>query len=97
MVYLFIYRGLDILGLYSQVTKRTRWMPWQSEAKKDVVICDKLRGVDNRRYNPGISEWGNPPVIRQVSYGEYIAIGGERGELKHLSTLRKRNQLRFPQ
>lgn len=28
---------LDNLGLYSQVNKRIRWMPWQSEAKKDVI------------------------------------------------------------
>ena len=26
----------DVLGLYSQVTKCTWWMPWQSEAMKDV-------------------------------------------------------------
>jgi hypothetical protein len=25
------------------VTKRTRWMPWQSEAMKDVLTCDKPR------------------------------------------------------
>ena len=33
------------LGLYGQVNKRIRWMPWQSEAMKDVVACDKLWGV----------------------------------------------------
>ena len=33
----------DFFGLYGQVTKRTRWMPWQSEAMKDVEICDKPR------------------------------------------------------
>jgi len=27
------------------VTKRARWMPWQSEAMKDVVTCDKVRGA----------------------------------------------------
>jgi len=27
------------------VKKRIRWMPWQSEAMKDVVACEKLRGV----------------------------------------------------
>ena len=31
------------LGLYGQVTKRTRRMPWHVEAMKDVVACDKLR------------------------------------------------------
>ena len=30
------------LGLYGQVTKRAWWMPWQSEAMKDVLTCDKL-------------------------------------------------------
>ena len=35
----------DCLGLYGQVNKRIRWMPWQLEAMKDVVVCDKLRGV----------------------------------------------------
>lgn len=49
------------------MTKRTRWMPWQSEAKKDVLICDKLGRVDKKRDNSKISEWGNPigeePII----------------------------------
>ena len=35
----------DFLGLYGQVNKRIWWMPWQSEAMKDVVACDKPRGV----------------------------------------------------
>ena len=35
-------------GLYDQVTKRTRWMPWRQKAMKDVVVCDKPRGVDNK-------------------------------------------------
>ena len=32
----------DHLGLYGQVTKRIWWMPWQLEAMKDVVVCEKL-------------------------------------------------------
>ena len=36
---------IDPFGLYGQVTKRARWMPWQSEAMKDVVTCDKVRGA----------------------------------------------------
>ena len=35
--------------LYDQANKRTWWMPWQSEAKKDVAACEKLRGVGNER------------------------------------------------
>ena len=34
--------------LYDQVMKSIRWMPWQLEAMKDVVTCDKLRGVGNK-------------------------------------------------
>ena len=31
--------------LYGQVIKRTRRMPWQLEAMKDVGACDKARGA----------------------------------------------------
>ena len=37
------------------------WMPWQQEAMKDVILCDKPRSAENRRDEPRISEWGNPP------------------------------------
>ena len=67
-------------------------MPRQLEAMKDVVICDKSRGVDNMRY---ILESPNGATRHLVSsLSEYIAKRSERGELKHLSTLRKRNQPR---
>ena len=48
----------DVFGLYGQVNKRARWMPRQSEAKKDVVTCEKLRGGGKR------------PVIRRYLNGE---------------------------
>ena len=35
-------------GLYDQVTKRTRWMPWRQKAMKDVEVCDKPRGAGKR-------------------------------------------------
>ena len=50
----------DRFGLYGQVTKRTWWMPWQLKAMKDVVACDKPRGVGKQTLYPRISEWGNP-------------------------------------
>ena len=31
-----------------QVFKSKRWMPWHQEPKKDVVACDKPRGVGKR-------------------------------------------------
>ena len=35
------------LVLYGQATKRTRWMPRQLEAMKDVGACEKARGAGN--------------------------------------------------
>jgi hypothetical protein len=37
------------------------------------------------------------PTPQGVLHGEYIAMQGERGELKYLSNRRKRNQPRFPE
>ena len=36
------------------------------------------------------------PTLSRVSSSEYIGAGGEPGELKHLSTQRKRKQLVIP-
>ena len=58
---------------------------------------DSLRkAVGSRQigFDPQVSEWGNSPVL-QVFITEYIGYEGERGELKHLSNRRKRNQPRF--
>ena len=40
--------------------KGTGRMPWLQEAMKDVASCDKPRGAAVG-FDPGISEWGNPP------------------------------------
>ena len=42
-------------------------MPWLEYPKKDVQICDKLGGVDKRRYNSKISEWGNLIVVITIA------------------------------
>ena len=57
-------RTTVVLGLYSQATKRIRWMPWQSEAMKDVVACDKARGA------------GKQAVIRASLNGETHRLSG---------------------
>ena len=71
-------------------------MPRHQEPKKDVISCEKPRGGANiyrsmdirmRELNPG--EKPDYPYISKVVYG------GERGELKHLSTHRKRKKNRF--
>ena len=59
---------------------------------------DKLRKASGRskyplirRYLNGETYLSNP----QVTYGEFIAIRREPGELKHLSNRRKRKKHRF--
>ena len=47
-----------------QVFKGTRWMPWHQEPKKDVGICDKPGGVDNRTVSPGFPNGETPPGQR---------------------------------
>ena len=61
-------------------------MPRLSEAMKDVISCEKHREAQIS-LDPVISEWDNPPRMRGIPC---TSRGGERGELKHLSTRRKR-------
>jgi hypothetical protein len=62
-------------------------MPWLSEAMKDVISCDKLRVSANdfliRRFPNGETHHAEGMISRK---------GSEPGELKHLSTRRKRKQ-----
>ncbi len=68
-------------------------MPWHQEPMKDVVSCEKLRGAANKRY---IRRYPNGETQHKVlTYDEYIVIRGEPGELKHLSSRRKRKKHRF--
>ena len=55
----------------------------------------KPRGVVKHALIRGCPN-GETHSIYRVSYTEYIGVRGERRELKHLSTRRKRNQTRFP-
>ena len=86
----------ESLRLYGQAFKRAWWMPWQPEAMKDVVGYDKPRGAAKQALIRGCPNGETHPTCR-VSCTEYIGTRSERGELKHLSTRRKRNQLRFPE
>jgi hypothetical protein len=88
--------GRESLRLYGQVNKRTWWMPWQPEAMKDAVGSEMPRGAVKQALIRGCPN-GETHSIYRVSCIEYIDVRGKRGELKHLSTRRKRNQLRFPQ
>jgi len=71
-------------------------MPWRQKAKKDVVSCDKLRVAANR-HKSGDFRIGQPiEGNTSISILEYIEDRSELGELKHLSTPRKRKKNRFP-
>ena len=59
---------------------------------KDVGACDKLGLAGKQVFDPEISEWGNPILVMRDDQ----FIWGQRGELKHLSTLRKGHQLSLP-
>ena len=61
-------------------------MPWLSVAMKDVISCDKLRvGAHNLR---SVDFRMGKPTVLKTQYPK----GGKPGELKHLSTRRKRKQ-----
>lgn len=49
-------------------------MPWHLEPKKDVVICDKPRGVDKRTLIRGFpnGETQLGPLVTQLLLSEYI-------------------------
>ena len=80
------------LNLVIQATKSIWWMPWRQEAMKDAGACEKPRGAGKqaiiRGYPNGETRHGNTVSSRK---------GSQRGELKHLSTRRKGNQLRLRQ
>ena len=51
----------------------------------------KVSGSSQASFDPGISEWGNPCVARHILHAEFIGMQRRPGEVKHLSTQRKRN------
>jgi hypothetical protein len=63
-----------------------RWMPWRPRPTKDAATRRNARG---RRWRPAIPRSPNG-ATRPGSYPGTRATGGARGELKHLSTRRKR-------
>ena len=62
-------------------------MPRLSEAKKDVTSCVKLRGGANIRY---IRRYPNGAT--RYTEGITSSNGSKPGELKHLSSRRRRKQ-----
>ena len=75
--------------LLKKVIKGKWWMPWLSEAMKDVTSCEKLRGGANIRY---IRRYPNGATLQDEDLESRRKPGSKPGELKHLSTRRKRKQ-----
>src|SRR5574341_309976 len=66
-------------------------MPWRQAPMKAVDHCDKPRGAVNRRYIRGWPNGETRMVNRHASANESIVCRRRPGELKHLSTQRKRD------
>ena len=74
-----------------QTRKGLRWIPRHPETRKGVVSDEMLREVENK-HRSGDSRIGQPFELLLNPWA------GKRqpGELKHLSSQRKRKQKRFP-
>ena len=71
-------------------------MPRHQEPKKDVISCEKLRGGAN--IHRAVDVRMRELILEKelvYSYMSKVVYEGERGELKHLSTHRKRKKNRF--
>ena len=62
-------------------------MPRLTEAMKDVISCDKPWVVANNLLSKDF-RMGQPSTLKECYPN--LELGGERRELKHLSTCRKR-------
>ena len=79
----------------SEDVKGTRRMPWHRKPMKDAASCDNPRGGALTLRSAGL-RMGEPERGHARSpVPERIGAGRQPGELKHLSTRRKRNQPRL--
>lgn len=74
-----------------QTRKGLRWIPRHPETRKGVVSDEMLRGVENK-HRSGDSRIGQPFELLLNPWADKR----QPGELKHLSSQRKRKQKRFP-
>ena len=64
-------------------------MPWHKKSMKDVTSCDKLRWAAHKRYQPQISEWGNPDEVMLI-YSSLNKIG-------EVETTRRTETSKYPE
>lgn len=71
-----------------EIVKGVWRMPRLSEAKKDAVSCEKLRGSAHTNWSADV-RMGQPGMLKTCHSN---LLESKPGELKHLSTRRKRNR-----
>ena len=79
---------------YCEDTKGARRMPWHRKSTKDAASCEKPRGGANGLRSGGVRTGEPGGGHAPPPAPELIRCGGQPGELKHLSTRRRRNQPR---
>ena len=90
-----IPRGADIRRQREDITGARR-MPWHRKPMKDAASCDNPR-LGAHTLRPAGLRMGEPAGRGPgIPLGNTYLGGGQPGELKHLSTRRRRNQLRDP-
>ena len=85
-----LLRGAD----RNQRNSGVGWMPWRAVPMKGVAKQRNASGESLADCDPRIPEWGNPTGATLSRAAEHIRSAGAPGELKHLSTPRKRDHPR---
>ena len=80
--------GVEERSFKKEVSKGVWGMPRLSEAKKDVISCEKLRGSANSYWSVDV-RMGQPGVLKIHHHPQGWS---KPRELKHLSTWRRRKQ-----
>jgi hypothetical protein len=63
----------------------------------DVLASEGVEGRGRLRKARGSCQTSVDPEIPELACAEFIGARGERGQLKHLSSRRRRKKNRFPQ
>ena len=88
-------RGADIRRQREDITGARR-MPWHRKPMKDAASCDNPR-LGAHTLRPAGLRMGEPAGRSSgIPLGNTYLGGGQPGELKHLSTRRRRNQHEIP-
>ena len=89
-----LYITLDIKQRLSKKEHRVNALALRAEERRDKLrkAAGRSKYPKIRRYLNGETRYGRPVSL----YDESIVIQREPGELKHLSSRRKRKKTRFP-